>query len=181
MPLLKSKVPTLYVGIDPGVNGGIAYLGNHSPLIGCAMPATERDLWKIFKVLGEPLEYRGLGTSPSCLVVAVVEWIHPAIQGIGKADMSKLYGNYMQCRLSLTAAQIPFETVMPKDWQRALGISPRKKGETVTKWKDRLRGRAQQLFPRLSCWDLSVTEQRKLSDAILIAEFCRRKHEGLLV
>lgn len=156
-----------YVGIDPGVVGGLAVI---NPPLGkrlgsvalIPMPPTERDIWDWIRGGGD--------RDPTH---AMIEWIHPAIQGIGKSQMSKLYGNYMQLRMALTAADIPFEDVKPRMWLRALGISPRKKTETRTQWKNRLKAKAQGLYP-----DLKIT--LATADALLIATFCQRKHEGTL-
>lgn len=84
-----------------------------------------------------------------------------------------LYGSFMQLRALLTAASIPFEEAPPKRWQKGLHIPARDKDEDKVAWKNRLKSRAQQLFP-LSKVTLAV------SDSILLAEYCRRKREGLL-
>ena len=47
------------------------------------------------------------------------------------------------------------------------------KTESKTEWKNRLKGMAQQLYP-----DLKVT--LATADALLIATYCKRKHEGTL-
>jgi hypothetical protein len=130
------------------------------------MPATERDLWELFCVLDDYIPP----------IYAFIEWIHPAIQNIGKSQMSKLYGNYMQLRLCLVAMEIKFENPKAQEWQRALDISPRKKTETNTQWKNRLKGKAQQLFPKMKI--ILAT-----ADALLISEYGRRvliKQGGML-
>ena len=125
------------------------------------MPVTERDIWDWFSSF-----------SPEN-AVAVIEWIHPAIQGAGKSSMSKLYGNYMQLRGFLIAKRVRFEDKKTAEWCKGLNIPGKRKNETRTQWKNRLKARAQQLFP-----DLTVT--LAISDALLIAEFCRRRECGLL-
>ena len=155
------------LGIDPGKSGGLVSICGGLLSI-TPMPVTERDLWNWFDSYQRHYIY-----SP----FAVIEWIHPAIQGIGKAAMSKLYGNYMQLRGFLIAAGIPYEEVKPVEWQRFFSIPSRKKTETTYQWKDRLRGKAQQLFPELSIWGDSKAKQLVVCDALLIAEFCRRKHK----
>jgi len=111
--------------------------------------------------------------------VAVIEWIHPAIFQIGKLQMSKLYGSYMALRMALTAAHIPFEDVRAEVWQQGIGIR-KKKGEKQAKWKDRLRGKAQQLFPQLPIWNETLEKQRAIAYALLIAHYCKLKHTGTL-
>ncbi len=73
----------------------------------------------------------------------------------------------------LVAAGIPHEEVTPSTWQKALGIPPRKKTETKGKFKARLRQHAERLFP-------GVKATLATCDALLIAEFCKRKREGTL-
>ncbi len=167
MPKHESAV---YIGIDPGMGGGLASItltsGKAKPDVeNLAMPHTERDVWNGFRLWEPDLRVR--------YVYAVIEWINPAIYGIGKSQQSKLYGNYMQLRMALTAADIPFEDTKPRVWLRALGIPPRKKTENDRQWKNRLRAKAQQLYPKLK-----IT--LATADALLIATFCQRKHEGTL-
>lgn len=148
-----------WIGIDPGKSGGLVELSRNRICM-IPMPQTEKDIWEWFS-----------GTLDGAK--AIIEWIHPAIQGIGKSPMSKLYGNYMSLRMCLTAAEIPFEDVKPHAWQKYWQIPKRKKAETRTQWKNRLKAKSQQVFPK---------EKITLAtcDALLIAEFCRRKSEGLL-
>ena len=151
----------IIIGIDPGASGGIAAINSDSEIEAFKMPATERDIWELIEWLAD-------GHRP---VFAYIEWIHPAIQKIGKSPMSKLYGNYMALRMALTAAGIPFETVQPVKWQPAMGISKRGKTETQTKWKNRLKARAQQLFPPTQGIKMTLA----VCDALLIAEHGRRE------
>lgn len=148
-----------WIGIDPGKSGGLVEISRNRTIL-VAMPQTERDIWEWF-----------IGSLDGS--IATIEWIHPAIQGIGKSAMSKLYGNYMSLRAFLIASQISFEDVKPHTWQSALGIPKRKKTESRTEWKNRLKAKAQQLFPREN-----IT--LATADALLIALYCQRKDEGKL-
>lgn len=106
-------------------------------------------------------------------VFAVIEWIHPAIQGVGKASMSKLYGSFMSLRMALTGCHIPYRIVNPIKWQPEF-TTRRGKSEKVNHWKDRLRGVAQNLFPKCELWKLGLGKQRQICDALLLAEYARR-------
>jgi hypothetical protein len=130
------------------------------------MPATERDLWDVIRRLNYP------GTNG--LAFAVVEKVTGYVGGVGNTGASqfKFGTNYGLCRMALIAAGIPFEEVMASVWQRAMGIPP-KKGKSQIEHKNVLKQRAQQLFP-----DAQIT--LATADAILIAEFCRRKKTGEL-
>ncbi len=163
-PPIRKLVSDVYVGIDPGKGGGIASLyGSCGVDTLEVMPCTELGIWEVFK---------GLEPAEGAQVKACIEWIHPAIQGVGKSSMSKLYGTYMQLRGFLIASGIPFEDEKTAAWVRALGIPAKKKNEQRTPWKNRLKGEAQQRFPNIAPQITLLT-----ADALLIAEHCRRKHK----
>lgn len=160
MPKPRLKyLDRVYIGIDPGKSGGLVAISS-TGIVVTPMPPTERDVWDWFAAI------------PSEQSMAVIEWIHPAIQGVGKSSMSKLYGNYMQLRGFLIASRIPFEDEKTAAWVRALGIPAKKKNEQRTPWKNRLKGEAQQRFP-----DIAPQITLLTADALLIAEYCRRKHK----
>lgn len=161
----------LFIGIDSGKSGGIAALAGKSVYY-TKMPTTEIEIWRWIKGL------KMVRTSPDgsrCMIESInYGWVRNHNAG----SVSKLYGSYMQLRGFLVAAGIPFETVMASKWQKTLGIKPRdKKHETDTMWKDRLVSVARKLFPKLSIWKLPAKIQRAVADALLIAEYCRRKHK----
>lgn len=166
MPKVPAAKAPASIGVDPGKTGGLCLLNGKGEILTLqVMPQTERDIWEWLH------GWRSL--QPLGKMMAQIEWIHPAILGIGKSSMSKLYGNYMALRMALIAAEIPFEDVKPRAWQKGLGISPRKKTENRTQWKNRLKAKAQELFPKEK-----ITKDT--ADALLIAEHCRRKHRGIL-
>jgi len=178
----------LYLGIDPGQSGGLAlidYVGNHSAVLLQPMPETERDVWDwITANVGDET------------AVAMIEQVH-TMPGQGIASSGKFMQGYGFLRGCLTAAGIPFEAVRPQQWIKGLDIPQRARhtktkrvqvsrgknkgewrnqkygGETDREWKTRLKAHAQQLFPKAQ-----VT--LATADALLIAEYCRRKNEGLL-
>lgn len=153
-----------YIGIDPGAGGGIACLFPCRKEF-TSMPKTETDIWNYFHGM----------TAKNCF--AVLEQVGGYVGGAGQpgSAMFKFGQNYGSIRMALTAAKIPFETVPPQVWQKKLGIPPRnkKKNESKSAFKNRLKARAAQLFP-----DEKITLQT--ADAILLAEYCRRKRTGTL-
>ncbi len=91
-------------------------------------------------------------------------------QGVGAGPAMFNFGacyGALQMALVASFGQERSLTVTPRAWQGGLGISPRKKSESTTDWKNRLKSVAQSLFP-----DTQVT--LKTADALLIAEYCRR-------
>ncbi len=159
-----------YIGIDPGVSGGLVAIAGNG-LIADKMPTTERDVWQWFR--------RQTGNR-----FAVIEEINPrptsvfdwqTKQWVARILKSTciIYGNYLRLRAMLVASETPFEAVQPKVWQAKLQIRSKEKKETPTAWKNHLKAKAQQLYP-----DCRVT--LAVADAILIAEYNRRKRTGTL-
>jgi len=150
-----------FIGIDPGQSGGIAWLGNDGTVLDCIkMPATEADLWRWFD--------KDVRQGPKGLIHAAIEKVH-AMPKQGVSSTFKFGMEYGGLRMALIAAGIPFDQVTPQAWIKALGIHSKKKTETGTQWKNRLRAQAQQLFPR-------ETITLAKADALLIAEYCRRTY-----
>lgn len=157
-----SKTLESYLGIDPGKSGGMAVL--HGPDVDAvAMPKTEGDI--LHWILACNYNYRS---------IAVIEKVSGFIgQGHPGSAMFNFGCGYGGLRMALLASAIPFEETAPRRWQKAMGIPPRKRAESKTQWKNRLKARAQQLFPGI---DVTLST----ADALLIALYCKRKHEGNL-
>lgn len=156
----------VYIGVDPGQVGGIASIcvGTRLQIVEAVpMPATELDVWMVL----ENVDWKD---AQGCK--AIIEKVH-SFPGQGVSSTFKFGVGYGGLRMALTASRIPFEAISPNRWQRGLGIRPKKKSETTARWKNHLRGIAQQLFPKV---DVTL----KTADALLIAEYCRRKDRGLL-
>lgn len=153
------EVVVTYIGIDPGVSGGIACLTEAGRVL-CAgkMPDTDRDLFDFLETAGGEVGDRG----PT---FAVLERVHAGLfakpgQRMGVVSAFTFGGGYRAIKMALTALQIPYDEVLPAKWQTALGC--RTRGD-----KNISKARAQQLFPTVRC-------THAISDALLIAEFCRR-------
>jgi hypothetical protein len=151
-----------YIGIDPGKQGGLVLIGDDGGVGYSVMPATDLDLWRWFQAWN--LEG----------AVAVIEKVH-AFPAQGRSSCFEFGRGYGALRMALTAACIPFETVGPRVWQPAVGV-PSKKGEPKKAHKERLRAKAQELFPSLLIWTEPHTKEKQLAiaDALLIAWYCRR-------
>jgi len=150
----RSKV---WMGIDPGLSGGIAML-HEGILTSVPMPQTERDLLEV------------INAYPGSQIVAVVELVH-AMPLNGSISAFKLGMNYGSIRMALVASRARFETVSPMKWQKALGLPTKKKTESKSVFKGRLKAKAQELWP-----DERVT--LATSDALLLLEYCLRVNNG---
>jgi hypothetical protein len=155
-----------YLGVDPGVGGGLVLLaaqGNTPASVRLArMPSTDTDIVTLLVAWRDAIAPSHRGP-----VLAALESISPGFPGTGKSSMAKLYGSYRALRMALAALGIPTEEVRAAHWQRCMSVPHRGKGETTDRWKTRLRQRAQQLFP-------FVRVSAHTADALLIAEYRRR-------
>ena len=158
---IRRKTDKVYIGIDPGKSGGLVAIQATSlgSIVVTPMPATERDVWDWFAAI------------PSEGSFAVIEKVH-SMPKQGVASSFTFGQGYGFLRCCLIASELPFEDVIPRNWQKALGIRPRKKTESNHQWKNFLRGKAQQLFPNIAQEITLLT-----ADALLIAEYCRREHK----
>ena len=142
---------TLILSFDPGASGGLAYGQAGATPVVEPMPDTLHDL--VERVVNLLVHY------PS--VVAYVEEVGGFIgKGQPGSAMFKFGQGYGQILGILAAHQIPITLVRPQKWQKALGLGT-SAGGSKTDWKNKLKVRAQQLFPTLS-----IT--LKTADALLI-------------
>jgi hypothetical protein len=137
------------------------------------MPPTESDIARIFDT----------EIIPADVSYCLIERVH-SFPGAGVSSMFTFGRNAGLLIGILLANHIPHEEIEPRTWQKALGIPPRIKKpkkpkpfiqypaeETQAQWKNRLRSKAQTLFP-----NLNIT--LATADALLIAEVARRIQIG---
>lgn len=146
-----------YIGIDPGKNGGIAILNDNGELlIHKKMPATPHDL---LTFLNEEKED----------AICYLEKVNSRI-GNGAKAMFTFGQGYGHLEMALLATNISTTTVTPQKWEKfyQLGTST---NHSKTEWKNKLKFKAQQLFPLAKNITLST------ADAILIAYYARQNHK----
>lgn len=160
----------VFIGIDPGASGGLAIIGHYCGGINgadaTAMPQTHRGAWDWL---------RTTTAAPKLLAFAAIESNTGYVGGEGNpgSAMFKFGKSHGLLEMALIAAGIPYEQITPNVWQRKLGIPPKKRDEKKSAFKNRLKARAEELFP-------NVKVTLATADALLIAEYCRRKRKGLL-
>lgn len=144
-----------YIGIDPGAHGGIAVLSDDGSVVEVAkMPTTPMDL----------LDFLSKYKDDSFCILERVG----GMPGNGGSAMFNFGKGYGHLQMALLALGIPTNDVTPNKWEKSFQLgSSGKYGKT--EWKNRLKAKAQQLFPSLG---------RKITlatcDALLIAEYGRR-------
>ncbi len=177
-----------FMGIDPGVSGGLACINEKGSIQAIIeMPTNPWDIWQ------------WLGGYNATHIVLEKVASSPQMGVVSAFTFGKGYGTLVGQLTALAHINgTRFEETTPQVWQRALGISPRKKKarrknleklydynkrikgqkvESEPQYKERLRVKAQQLFPKFELWKEPRTMGKQLAicDALLIAEYCRRQ------
>lgn len=167
---MNCKKSSGYLGIDPGNGGGLSLIylkEDRVTLSTYSMPETERDIYELVQSI------KSLNSTTFCLIEKVSGYIGEGHPG---SRMFTFGYNYGLVRMALVACEIAYVEIRPQEWQKIIGIAPRrshKEGrkkiydENTNQFKNRLKAKAQQLFP-----DNKIT--LKTSDSALIAECCRR-------
>ena len=137
------------IGIDPGVNGGIAWITDGKPCVE-KMPDTLQDLWELLENIAINAQLDNLK------IHAYLEQVSSSPQMGVKSAFT--FGNgFGHLEMALTAAGIPFERVRPQVWQKALGCLT-KGDKNITKRK------AQEMFPGIKVTHVTA-------DSLLIAHY----------
>lgn len=156
------------IGIDPGVNGGIALYRSGRATV-YRMPEDLnrlKDLLKQEKELGETIVFiEKLSVRPDDVA-----------SENGAANMGKLYriqkmmANFEQLKAIVSVCDIPYILVHPMKWQNKLELRVRGEKEEKKERKNRYKEVAQELYPyiKTTLWN---------ADALLIMHFGRHMLE----
>lgn len=154
---------TTFVGIDPGVSGGIAIMNTGIIEMHSFRDMTLQDTVALFdRLFGSPTR--------NATLRVMLERVHAMPSHIrGCMTSWILCESFMMIKTLLTVHEVPWEMVLPEKWQMEIGVRIKKSKVKVDKKKIN-REKAQALFPRLAGITLDT------ADAVLIAEYARRTH-----
>jgi hypothetical protein len=149
----------LHIGIDNGSSGGIAVLTQLGGIWRVdPMPPSDPEILELLTAVRAMIYKQG-----DCH--AMLEHAQ-AFPGMGVSGAFNYGRGYGAMQMALLACGIPYDVVTPGKWQSKLGcLSGGKKNIT--------KARAEKLFPTQK-----VTHA--IADALLIAEYGRRVHQGVL-
>jgi crossover junction endodeoxyribonuclease RuvC len=154
----------LILGIDPGATGAAALLGAND----------SGDRANVIDLDGDPAVLTGrldslLASAGQHQVQAVVERAQAMPkQGVaGLAGYMTVYGVILGW---LATRHVPYDTVHPATWKKAMGLSG-EKGEKLAAKKARSLALARRLFPDA---DLDRSKDHNRAEALLLAEWARR-------
>ena len=156
-----------YIGIDPGKNGGIAWINTDSKTTcGLILPhkthAGTLDVSELSYILRD---LKG----PLCVVEK--QQARP-MQGRSGSIMMAEYGKILA---TLEICGIPYTEVTPRNWQKHI-LPPFKKGES----KKCSIAHAKQYFPKVSLrrTQRCTTDHDGIADSLCIAKYCKITHQG---
>lgn len=152
------------IGIDPGVNGGIAVV-NTSTFNAHKMPDSERDLLDLLILMRESFKAHTAfleDVQPGGLNRSRLEDGGDPQRRMGAKSAFSFGRGVGRLEMAVCAAGLRLERVRPQHWQKALGC--RTGGD-----KNVSKRRAQELF---GMHGLKITHA--IADALLIAEYGRR-------
>lgn len=184
------KKKKVFGAADPGKNGAI-----------CIIDGEEID-FKLFPKIGGEYDLKSLSEIFFNYALKyenfhfIIEDVHKLPSPMNSGDWELSASKHILLTL-VTVCQIPFTLVKPKEWQKEMwqGIPEQrkpnktivnKKGESITKrgailTKEMSKMAALRLFPNLDLRDPERKTERAKSlhdgvvDALLMAEYCRRK------
>lgn len=147
----------VFIGIDPGQSGGIAYVREDRYQAGAyKMPETDDDILSRLTSISQIGECH-----------AYLELVH-SMPAQGVASSFKFGEGYGKLQMALMALKIPYTKVTPHKWQQKLQcLSGGDKNVT--------KAMAQQLFSDWTAHGVKITHAT--ADALLLAEYGRRIHK----
>ena len=137
--------PVVLVGIDPGKSGGLAICYGAGNIV-CESLDTEtlRDLWDQIASIKESVALE------SNDVFCLVEQVGTGRPGNAAKAMTTFARHCGHIEAFLTAAEIPFDYVLPEKWMDAtVGKSRPKVSQGKRKAKNYIKAYAQRRFPHL--------------------------------
>lgn len=151
--------PKMIIAVDPGSAGGFATcLLRNGHCAAFRMPPTPgdvRDFWEM------------LHTTHGSNVVVYLEKVggFAGVKHPGSAMFNFGHGVGIVTGLAL-AYRWEIRQVTPQKWMKSLGLH--KNGEKGTVWKNRLKARAQEIYPNVPKITLAT------SDALLLLDYARK-------
>lgn len=157
------------IGIDPGVNGALVAIDNEKPLRDGIeihkLPETVGETWQLLASFSDSVAY---------------------LEPVSASQKQNAKGAITSGRrigwlqMGLVASGITTVEVRPKDWQKAIGITPTKgngqnrdaNAAAKKEHKRKLRTKAEQLFPWVKMTDWKA-------DALLIAWYGTKQTFGI--
>lgn len=148
---------TLFIGIDPGKKGGIAYIDTQDN-VSITIPYSDTALIDLCRVASNDWNNE---------IVCCLEKVG-AMPGQGVVSMFNFGQSVGYIKGVLESHRIPYQEITPQKWKREFGLTSDKAASAEV---------CRKLFPDI---DLQATPRSKkphdgMAEALLMAEYARRK------
>jgi hypothetical protein len=163
----------IYLGIDPGLSGAVASIGDTGEVQIVDTPILKVGKKNEMNTKAASAILRSMRTTNGSIswstsasyshVICAIERVH-AFRGQGVTSVWNFAKNYGQWLGILAALGISHELVTPQAWKRVMM-------DGMPKEKDASIQRVHQLFPEA---DVTLKKHHGRADALLIAEYIRR-------
>lgn len=161
----------IYIGIDPGKNGGIAVINDKfpKPVNIMVYKYSDDDLVDVIDVCTKG---SSIAVHRDEEIKCVLEKVN-AMPGQGVVSMFNFGQNFGFIQGVLKAYEIPFELVPPQKWKKEFSVTSDKNTSIEV---------AKRLFPgvNLKATDRCRKDHDGMAEALLIAEYGRRHYNGTL-
>jgi hypothetical protein len=164
----------IYLGIDPGKGGALAALNNAGEIMHAVTTPVvhghgSRDEYDLVAIR----EWLRAAPQPVFVTVEKGQPMPPTVPGGSVANFAR--GVARGWEWMLVALEIPYQLVAPRTWQAVMHA-----GTPGTDTKQRSILAAQRLFPRvrLQHSDRATKPHDGIAEALLLAEYGRRVHQG---
>nr|DAT76630.1 MAG TPA: HOLLIDAY JUNCTION RESOLVASE [Caudoviricetes sp.] len=161
----------IYIGIDPGKNGGIAVINDKfpKPVNITVYKYSDDDLIDVIDVCTKG---SSIAVHRDEEIKCVLEKVN-AMPGQGVVSMFNFGQNFGFIQGVLKAYEIPFELVPPQKWKKEFSVTSDKNTSIEV---------AKRLFPgvNLKATDRCRKDHDGMAEALLIAEYGRRHYNGTL-
>lgn len=156
----------IYIGIDPGKNGGIAYIQESYMQASCISPCLLKNTF-VFDEKGLVSLLKKFNPD---VCVAYVEQVH-AMPKQGVSSTFNFGMNFGFIQGVLKAYDIPYELVTPQKWKKEFSCTSDKNTSIEV---------CKRLFPNvnLKATDRCKKDHDGMAEALLIAEYGRRHYNG---
>lgn len=153
------------IAIDPGASGGIAVRHGDEPIIAHKMPKTEGDLVELLQQIRVTSAFKA-----GSLVAVIEDQCGFSMPGrkVGAQSMFTFGRGFGFLLGALQSTFWRIHLVRPQKWQAELSLGSKKDAGGKTAWKNKLKARAQQLYPHL-------TVNLGTADALLLLEYAVKK------
>ena len=154
---MKNTSRFKYIGIDPGVSGGIAVIDEKGIMMAYKCPKSSDEMSLLFQMC--------MGSTPAANIKLLMERVWARPTNAVRAAFS--YGvNYGQWLGIVATHEVEMNTAIPVEWIKWVGCPKALKRDVRKRW---LKEKAGELYPNVNKLTLAT------SDAILITHFAKEE------